>query len=173
MQIFLDYCSQLIRDDGENKLRKAIFHPKHISRSLPFIVINEIFDTETIKLRLIGTEVELIFGGGGAVGKNVIDFLSDDVKVNAAQFFQKTASENLVSLQEEDLILASGRVIMCNTLGFPMADENGINRFRITVSNYEYKRSLVDDQHDLKVIRNEIRNMRFVNCSDLVAHCFT
>ncbi len=173
MQVFVDYCCELIRDDEEDKLRKALFHPKHIVRSLPFIVINEIFDADTVKLRLIGTEVELVFGGGRATGKNVIDFLSDDVKANAGQFFQKTAAESLVSLQEEDLILASGRVIMCNTLGFPMADANGVNRFRITISNYEYKRSLTDDQADLQIIRNEIRNMRFVACSDLVAHYFT
>ncbi len=157
---FAVHCSDIYQLNDRGDLRKSDFSPRNIVYVLPFIVISEVLENDVV-FRLAGTLVEPIFDSHPVSGKSVKDFVPHKSRDVVQEFFQFGNERNLISLQEEDLELASGDIISCTTLGFPFADASGKKRYRVSASHYTHQEHNLIIQNAFNVSHSKVHNIRF------------
>lgn len=136
----MEYCRQIYFADtaegtATGTLKKACFSPAKIIDVLPYIIVLEVKDDDTV-FRLAGTMVEPIFDHHSVSGKSVLDFVAPESRDAVFQFFSHANENRLVSFQQEELKLADGEMLSCTTLGFPFEDTDGKARYRISATYY-------------------------------------
>ena len=164
---FANYCAKLYLKNEASRLRKSEFSPTEIVSVLPFIIMSEL-KSDGVFFRLAGTLVEPIFARHSITGKNVADYVPEENKHAVFEFFSYGIDNNLVSFQEEDLELASGDTLLCETLGFPFEDNKGIRRFRMSVTYYTHKGQHIVNPEDYKLKHSKVHNVRFVHLNEFM-----
>lgn len=131
LKSFGDYIEELIAKSDTDIPCKDDLRPFDMKTFVPSLVLYEMIDKEHVKLRLVGTEAELILGFG-STNINVFDILLEESRDAVAWFFDTVAQYKCATWQDEELVLDNGLVIDCITFGVPLLDKEGEPKFRLS-----------------------------------------
>ncbi|UTW59002.1 PAS domain-containing protein [Kordiimonas sp. SCSIO 12603] len=148
LKAFADYMESLITGSAQGIPYKADIHPYHMKPFLSSIVLYEILSADHVKLRLVGTAAEAIFGER-STGTNVLEILPQESHKLVSWFFMEVSEKRCATWQDEELVLDNGRLIEAVTLGFPLLCKEGKPRFRISstfLSNTSWVAEPVEDR---------------------------
>jgi hypothetical protein len=164
-ELFIKYCMQLYKDSGTHSVPKSLFRPDKIKPALPYISINELISDDIIQVRILGTELGIIFGGREMRGLNALDYIPPENVEASSQFYKMVSAHNLISFLDEDLKLANGKGYRCVTFGMPMCDDAGVNRFRIAISKLDFNAGEHVEPSEFQVMHTKLHNLRFAELS--------
>ena len=146
LKAFAEYIEGLISSSADGIPYKADIHPYQMKPFLSSLILYEIVDPDHVKLRLVGTSVEPIFGER-STGTNVLDILPQESRKIVSWFFGAVSDARCATWQDEELVLDNGRLIEAVTLGFPLLCKEGKPRFRISCT-FLSNQSWVADPED-------------------------
>ncbi|WP_193180289.1 PAS domain-containing protein [Nisaea sediminum] len=116
---FLDYWLSLRAD--RLMPERSRFSPVEVKHLLPFIVIHELIDPETIRLRLVGTGVVSQYGQE-STGRNYLDFVEPGRRAKASEaifLVREHPAGMCVTLQSST---QSGDCMLRQTIALPLED---------------------------------------------------
>lgn len=123
---FLDYWLSL--RDGRLLPDRAEFDPIEVKHLLPFIVIHELIDPETIRLRLVGTAVVNQYGQE-STGRNYLDFVEPERRAKASEaifLVREHPAGMSVTLRSST---QSGGTALRQTVALPLGDPKDGRKF--------------------------------------------
>lgn len=171
LSVFLGYVKELFENRNGSIPFKKDFNPARIGAALPYVAFYEIASPTDITLRLIGTEIEKVFGRY-KVGSNVLDALPESRHEIVRRFFSEVAKYKCATFQDELLILGSGMMLDAQTIGFPFLDADGEARFRISVTALSEKSWNLERMGDYKVTHHTARTLEFFDLGHGVPNTF-
>jgi len=123
---FLDYWLTLRA--GREIPDRAAFDPVEVKHLLPFIVIQELIDPQTIRLRLVGTGVVSQYGQE-STGRNYLEFVEPERRAKASEaiFLVRDHPAGMtVTLQSTT---QDGGKILRQTIALPLEDAKDGRKF--------------------------------------------
>jgi hypothetical protein len=160
LSIFLDYIRGLFEERGGSTPFKKDFNPAKVRSVLPYVALYRIASPVEITLRLIGTEIEKVFGCYKE-GANVLSALPEDRHQVVIHFFSEVAKYKCATFQDELLVLGSGMMLDALTVAFPLLDTNGEARYRISVTSLSENSWNLGLIGDFEVTHHTVRNLEF------------
>jgi len=168
-EFFTKYCSRLYADSETHSIPKSLFRPDEVKSTLPYVSINELISDDVIQVRILGTELGLIFGGREMRGLNALDYIPPENVEVTSQFYKMVSGHNLVSFLDEDLKLANGKGYRCVTFGMPMCDDAGVNRYRIAISKLDFNAREHVEPSEFQVMHTKLHDLRFAELSSFAS----
>ncbi|WP_420404847.1 PAS domain-containing protein [Nisaea sp.] len=123
---FLDYWLSLRSD--RMMPDRAEFDPVGIKHLLPYIVIHELIDPQTIRLRLVGTGVVNQYGQE-STGRNYLDFVEPERRAKASEaifLVREHPAGMSVTLKS---LTRNGRSTLRRTIALPVDDPKERRKF--------------------------------------------
>ncbi|WP_191250075.1 hypothetical protein [Kordiimonas sediminis] len=136
LRLFWNYFETLSGNWQTLPIEKSAFNPMDVAPCLTGVVLTETNMPDEVTLRLIGSDMEILFGRG-ATGKNVLTLVSEKEAPGVRWFYKSLYDKPSISYQDSILELETGKGIRTKTLGFPLWNKNGAPVYRITCSVYE------------------------------------
>ncbi len=133
VKMFAEYIRPLFENAENGTPFKADIKPFEMKPFLSSIALYEVVNESFIKLRLVGTAVEPVFGSQ-STGSNVLEILPQESKDAVSWFFQEVSRTRCATWQDEELVLNNGRIVHAVTLGIPLLCSEGKPIFRMSVT---------------------------------------
>lgn len=155
-------CWQSLPRKEEEAPRKADFTPTMIPRLLPNIYLVEWSGKHTVSVRLIGSELETVFGAGIRAGKIFNTRLSDEWRYYDK--IHRECAENLCAgIMSRTLTGRDGLSMDVDILCVPLADNNGTPKFMLGVMVVRRNRDYSIQVAQGDTPRNQIMKQKYID----------
>lgn len=131
---------------------RGSFRPEDVPRLLPRIVIHELVSPEMLRLRLVGSAVVEDYGQE-FTGRNYLDFVEEQHRAAAARAIFLVCEQPAGLLVKLRSVTKSGRVMIRESIGFPMRDDDGRANLVYFCSTASKERDYIPSEPDeLRVV---------------------
>lgn len=140
---------------------RAQFNPADVVPILPFIYLLERKRPDYIEVRLCGTALDEI-SGVSITGHNYLDVCPPEDRDLYMTVTHQTLAVPCAVRLTRDVTFLNGRTYQLTSLGFPLADADGLPRFSVGVmlSNRILRRQ---DMYNGAVLRSDLKNLEYID----------
>ncbi len=140
---------------------RAHFNPADVVPILPFIYLLERKRPDYIEVRLCGTALDEI-SGVSITGHNYLDVCPPEDRDLYMTVTHQTLAVPCAVRLTRDVTFLNGRTYQLTSLGFPLADANGLPRYSVGImlSSRILRR---EDMYNGTVLRSVLKNLEYLD----------